>query len=409
MDSESLRKGELHHGLPDEFKEGDVVIVGTAHVSEKSVQEVTKAIEELRPDIVAVELCPSRYRAITGQEQDTGEIQIKEILSGGKIYYLLVQWFLAYVQKKIGSELGVKPGSDMIAAIDEAEKIGARVALVDRDIGITIQRFWSNMRFRDKVRLVASMIPAAFGKGEEIDIDSVTQDDVVSQIIEEFRQISPGAAQVLIDERDAYIAQNLLRLGKEGRVVAVVGAGHKEGIGKYLSHPESIPPIEEMTRLPKKRISLPKIVGASLMLLVLITIVAVVYSGQSTDTLFAAMKIWFVVNGVLSALGVLLARGHPLSALTAFMVAWLTSLNPLIAAGWFAGVVEAWIRKPTMKDMKLLAEAETFKELMKVSLFRVILVAALANIGSMAGTIIGAYLILHMVGLSPEEMIAGIF
>jgi len=409
MDSESFRKGELHHGLPDELKEGDVVIVGTAHVSEKSVQEVTRAIEELHPDIVAVELCPSRYRAITGQEQDTGEIQIKEILSGGKIYYLLVQWFLAYVQNKIGSELGVKPGSDMIAAIDEAEKIGARVALVDRDIGITIQRFWSNMRFRDKVRLVASMIPAAFGKGEEIDIDSVTQDDVVSQIIEEFRQISPGAAHALIDERDAYIAQNLLRLGKEGRVVAVVGAGHKEGIGKYLSHPERIPPIEELVRLPKKRISFPKIVGASLMLLILITVVAVALSGLSADTLFAAMKIWFVVNGVLSALGVLLARGHPLSALTAFMVAWLTSLNPLIAAGWFAGIVEAWIRKPTMKDMKLLAEAETFKELMRVPLFRVILVAALANIGSMVGTIIGAYLILHMVGLSPEEMIAGIF
>ena len=291
MDSESFRKGELHHGLPDELKEGDVVIVGTAHVSEKSVQEVTRAIEELHPDIVAVELCPSRYRAITGQEQDTGEIQIKEILSGGKIYYLLVQWFLAYVQNKIGSELGVKPGSDMIAAIDEAEKIGARVALVDRDIGITIQRFWSNMRFRDKVRLVASMIPAAFGKGEEIDIDSVTQDDVVSQIIEEFRQISPGAAHALIDERDAYIAQNLLRLGKEGRVVAVVGAGHKEGIGKYLSHPERIPPIEELVRLPKKRISFPKIVGASLMLLILITVVAVALSGLSADTLFAAMKI----------------------------------------------------------------------------------------------------------------------
>jgi len=408
MESEDLNRRETHCGLPEDFQKGDVVIVGTAHVSEKSVEEVTNAIEELQPDIVAVELCQSRYRAITGQEEETSEIQIKELLSGGKLYYMLVQLFLAYVQKKIGSELGVKPGSDMVAAIDAAKKSGARVALVDRDIGITIQRFWSNMSFGEKARLIGSMIPAAFGKGEEIDIDSVTQDDVVSQIIEEFRKVSPRAAQVLIDERDAFIAQNLIKLGREGRVVAVVGAGHKKGIGRYLAHPERIPPMSEMMGVSKGKFSLAKLFGAALMLLVLITIATVALSGYTTDTIFEALKIWFVVNGVLSALGVVLARGHPLSALTAFMVAWLTSLNPLMAAGWFAGLVEAWKRKPTMKDMKLLGEAETFKELMRVPLFRVILVAAFANIGSVFGTLLGAYLIIHMVGLSPAEMVESV-
>ncbi len=406
IDSSGTKEAELSQG-PQVEKKGEIVIVGTAHVSEKSVQEVTRAIEDLRPDIVAVELCNSRYRALTGQEE-TGELQIKEILSGGKLYLLLVQWFLAYVQKKIGSDLGVKPGSEMIAAIEVAEKTGARVALVDRDIGVTIQRFWSAMSFVEKVKLVGSMIPAAFGKGEEIDIDKVTEEDVVSQIIEEFRAVSPRAAQVLIDERDAYIARNLIRLGREQRVLAVVGAGHKEGITRYLAHPEKIPPFENMARPSKRRVSVPKLFGAAMMLLVVVTIAAVLISGSSTENLFSALKIWFLVNGTLSALGVVLARGHPLSALTAFMVAWLTSLNPLMAAGWFAGIVEAWKRKPTMTDTKKLAEAETFKELMAIPLFRVILVAALANVGSVAGTILGAYLILRMSGLSPEDLVGGI-
>jgi len=412
IDLEDIESGgtsgaELRQGSQKEGKKGEIVIVGTAHVSEKSVQEVTRAIEDLHPDVVAVELCNSRYRALTGQEE-TGEIQIKEILSGGKLYLLLVQWFLAYVQKKIGSDLGVKPGSEMIAAIEVAEKTGARVALVDRDIGVTIQRFWSAMSFVEKAKLVGSMIPAAFGKGEEIDIDKVTEEDVVSAIIEEFREVSPGAAQVLIDERDAYIARNLIRLGNEGRVVAVVGAGHKEGITKYLANPEKIPLFENMTRISKRRISVPKLFGAALMLLVMVTIAAVLISGSSTENLFSALKIWFLVNGTLSALGVVLARGHPLSALTAFMVAWLTSLNPLMAAGWFAGIVEAWKRKPTMADTKKLAEAETFKELMAIPLFRVILVAALANVGSVAGTVLGAYLILQMSGISPQDLVGGI-
>ena len=139
-----------------------------------------------------------------------------------------------------------------------------------------------------------------------------------------------------------------------------------------------------------------------------VTIAAVLISGSSTENLFSALKIWFLVNGTLSALGVVLARGHPLSALTAFMVAWLTSLNPLMAAGWFAGIVEAWKRKPTMADTKKLADAETFKELMAIPLFRVILVAALANVGSVAGTVLGAYLILQMSGISPQDLVGGI-
>lgn len=382
----------------------DIIIVGTAHVSEKSIAEVTRTIEESRPDVVAVELCESRYRALTG-ERDSDELEIKELLSGGKFYYFLVQFFLAYVQKKVGSELGVKPGAEMLAAIDSARAIGAKVALVDRDIGVTIQRFWTGMGIFEKIRMIFALIPALFGKGgEDIDIASITEEDVVSQLIAEFRKVSPRAANALVDERDIYIAKNLLNL--QGKVVAVVGAGHREGIMKYLKDPQSIPDLKELTVRRSKKISFLKLIGATLILTVIATFLLVILSGNSSHNIMMALGIWFVVTGVLSGLGVILARGHPLSVLTAFMVAWLTTLNPLIAAGWFAGMVEAWKRNPTMEDLKMLSQAESFNELMKNRLFRVILVAALANVGSMAGTIIGVYVIWNRFGLSSSDLIS---
>ncbi len=387
----------------------EIIIIGTAHVSEKSVQEVVQAIEEKKPDIVAVELCPARYRSLTGQEEDK-EIKISELLSGGKLYFFLVQWFLAYIQKKIGDEMGVKPGSEMLAAIDAAKRTGARVALVDRDVGITIQRFWSAMGFLDKIRLVGSLIPAAFGWGEEeIDIDSITQDDIVSQMISEFRKISPAAANVLVDERDAYLARNLHLLSKQGRVLAVVGAGHKEGILKHLAHPEDIPALEGLNEKPAKKVTFAKVFGIGVSLLILATIGLVIIKAQSSQNILLAFGIWFIVTGGLSALGVVLARGHPLSALTALMVAWMTTLNPFVAAGWFAGMVEAWKLKPTVSDLKKLAQANSFDEMMKNRLFKVILVASLANLGAMAGTFIGIYIIWQRMGLiNPSELLKGI-
>ncbi|HUS76255.1 MAG TPA: TraB/GumN family protein [Methanothrix sp.] len=387
----------------------EVIIVGTAHVSEKSVQEVISKIEEMRPDIVAVELCPARYKALIGQEEEK-DIKISELLSGSKLFLFLVQLFLAYIQRKIGEEMGVKPGSEMLAAIEAARRAGARVALVDRDIGITIQRFWSAMGFIDKIRLVGSLIPAAFGRGdEEIDIDSITQADIVSQMISEFRKISPGAANVLIDERDAFLARNLFLLSKQGRVLAVVGAGHREGIVKHLEHPEKIPALEGLNEKPGKKITFVKVFGVVVSLLILATIALVLLMAQSSEIILQAFAIWFVTTGGLSALGVVLAKGHPFSALTALLVAWMTTLNPFLAAGWFAGMVEARKLKPSVSDLKKLAAANSFEQMMENRLFKVILVAALSNLGAMAGVILGGILIWQMLGLeNMKELISGV-
>jgi pheromone shutdown-related protein TraB len=397
---EPMASGSLTEGVSHE-----IIIVGTAHVSEKSVQEVVSKIEEVRPDIVAVELCPARYRALTGQEEDK-EIKISELLSGGRLSFFLVQLFLGYIQRKIGDEMGVKPGSEMLAAIEAAKRTGARVALVDRDVGITIQRFWAAMGFWGKIKLIGSLVPAAIGWGEEeIDIDSITQEDIVTQLIGEFRKISPGAANALVDERDAYLARNLILLSKQGRVLAVVGAGHREGITKHLAHPENIPAIEGLNEKPgKKRITFVKVFGVLLSLLVLAIVALVLIVAQSSHNGLQAAVIWFFVTGGLSALGVLLAGGHPLSALTALMVAWLTTLIPFIAAGWFAGMVEAWKIKPTVADLKRLAQADSFKQMMQNRLGKVILVTALSNLGAMTGVIIAGIIFQRMGLIDPNQM-----
>jgi len=212
---------------------------------------------------------------------------------------------------------------------------------------------------------------------------------------------------VLIEERDAFIAKNLLRIKEKGRVVAIVGAGHRSGITEYLKHPETLPEIGELLEIPKKRFNFGKIIGFGMILLVL-AVFALILMTAPLDVLFVAFGYWFLINGILSGLGALIARGHLYSILTAFSVAWLTSLNPMIAAGWFAGAVEAKMRKPTPEDLQTISKAETLQELMGNDLFRVILVAALANLGSIVGTWVGAYVVLQVSGIDIDMIKTGV-
>lgn len=391
----------------------NIIIVGTAHVSDKSVAEVEQTIDRERPDVVAVELCPARYQALT-EKIVTKKISAKDILSSTKPYYFLVHWLMAYVQKKIGDDLGVDPGAEMLQAIRKAESTGARIVLVDRDIQITLQRFWHSMSIWEKLKMTGAMLTAALGfKGEELDIESVTEEDVVTQLVEELRRFAPSAARVFIDERDAYISANLLDAARSGRVVAVVGAGHREGIQRYIEHPDTLPPIKQLIDVPKKRFSIIKIFGLTFVALAfatfLLIILGIIRGVISPYMLLVAMGYWFIINGVLSAAGAALARGHPKSIATAFLVAWLTSLNPMMAAGWFAGLMEAKQRTPTTDDFRSIMDAETIQDMLNNRLFRVLLVAALANLGSVLGTIIGVIVIVNVTGIDPTEILQNIF
>ncbi len=392
----------------------NIKLVGTAHVSEKSIKDVEEAIEAYKPDVVAVELDARRYQALKEGGQGKKEIPIKELLKGNNLAIFLIQTMLAFVQRKVGAEMGVKPGSEMLAAIEAANKRGLQVALIDRDLGITLSRFWNKMTLREKFRMLYSLVLAGLGIGtRDIDIDKMTQEDVVSDLIEELREFTPSVAEVLVDERDAYLAHNLLEIGRTKRAVGVVGAGHREGIKKYMEHPETIPPIEAISTVPKKRrIPWMKIFSALIVLSVAFVFLLLILSGLSWEQLALALVVLFITQGILSAIFVAVVGGHWKSIATAFALAWYAFLNPVLAIGWLAGVVEAAQRPPTMEDLNNLLGSdddvgvvETLRGVFKNKLFKAIAVAAMANVGSMLGTVIGAAILWQFFNIHPVELL----
>ena len=383
--------------------EKKLIIIGTAHVSKRSIEDVNEIIEAEKPDAVAVELCPRRYKALVhGIKED---IPVTDVIKKGNVFLLIFQLILSYFQRKVGEEYGVKPGSEMLAAIEKARSIGADVLLIDRDIGITFSRFWQSLSFFEKLKLIWHLIKSMFS-GEDIDVDEMLEEDVLDLLVREFRKISPNAAKVLIDERDMYMAANLLNaFAKYDKIVAVVGAGHRKGIEKALERlKDNLVDIRELEEVKKGK-SLLKYFTAAFTALIIATFVLITLS-LNTEILIQAFVFWFLINGVLSAIGAAIARGHPLSIAAAFLFAWLTSLNPLIAAGWVSGLVEAWIRKPTIDDFSRLMEAESFGDMMNNRFFRVLLVAALTNVGSMIGTIYGGWYILSTFGVDVAKVVA---
>jgi pheromone shutdown-related protein TraB len=381
----------------------EIRILGTAHVSQKSVDEVKAAIEEFQPDVVAVELDPARFAAL---KKSMAEPSVSEVIEAGNFTQLLVQWTLSYLQRKIGMDVGVEPGAEMKAAITEAEALNLGIGLIDRDIRITLARFWKSMSLWEKLKMFYALSASLAGvEGEEIDIEALKQEDVIALALEEFRKFSPNGARALIDERDAYLAHQLLALdARGGRVLAVIGAGHVKGVRQYMDNPTTLPPLTDLTSDVK---SPPwgLIFGAAVTLLFALMIVALAFSGVGLDVLVAALVYWVLIHGIFTAAFTLLAGGHPLSAATGFAVSWFTALNPLIAAGWFSAIVEAKIRKPGPGDFKKIFEAESLQEMWGIPLFKVVLVAALANVGSTLGTILYFFVIFPWLGIDPGILI----
>ena len=375
----------------------EIRIIGTAHVSKESVREVQEAIAEFSPDVVAVELDATRYAALKKQVQ---EASVESVLEAKTFTQLLVQWILAYLQRKIGLDVGVEPGAEMKAAVEEAEARHISIALIDRDIRITLRRFWHSLSFIEKIKMLYALVASVASIDEqEIDVEELKKQDVIAVAMEEFRNFSPNGARALIDERDAYLAHQIRRLSlSHERILVVIGAGHKEGINRYLAHPETLPSVESLTSEVKSR-PWGLIFGGIVTFLFLFLLVAILFSGVGIDVLITALLYWVLIHGVLTAVFTLLAKGHPLSALTGFAVSWFTALNPLIAAGWFSAIVEAKIRKPGPGDLGRISRAESIGEMMEIPLFRVVIVAAMANIGSTLGTILYFVFIFPILGI----------
>lgn len=391
---------------------GQISIVGTAHVSHQSVKDVQVAIQEQQPDIVAVELDDGRYRQLQGETPD--DIDARSLLRGRTIFQLLAYWLLSYIQSRLGDRFDIEPGAEMRAAVETAELHGIPVALVDRDIQTTIRRFWSRMRYREKARLLWELLLAIVGlggNGEEIAIEDLNDTDVVSALLAEFRRFSPGGAEALIDERDAFIAHRLLALAESGaNVVAVVGAGHVEGIEAYLDDPASLPPMESLTDDDSgRRVSLFNVFGYLVAIVFLGFFVLLAMAGVRSPFLIKLFVAWFLFNGIFAFTMAKLAGARWPSAIVGGLVAWMTSVNPLLAPGWFAGYVELRYVSVNISEITELNEILSDEEsplrdiidrMLAVPLFRLIAVVALTNVGSLIASILFPLIVIPW--LAPE-------
>jgi pheromone shutdown-related protein TraB len=307
---------------------------------------------------------------------------------------VLAQTFLSSIQRKLGKEYGVEPGSEMIAAINEAKNHNLDIALVDRDISVTLKRAWRKMGFREKFRIFWEFMKAMVGYEEsdleDLDLKELMNEDVISSLMKEFSDIAPSASNVLINERDKYISKKILDESKKGKVVAVVGAGHINGIKSYLEKKNLDVDLEELEKIPKKRVSVGKIIAVAIPVIFASVILWLIMSrgANAWAEIGNIFFWWFIIHGVLSALGAAIARGHPLSILTAFVAAPFTSLEPFFAPGWFAGLVEAKLRTPVVKDFHELRKIEGLKDFWNNKVIRLLMVVALANLGSMIGTLV---------------------
>jgi pheromone shutdown-related protein TraB len=366
------------------FEDKDILLLGTAHVSKESTLLVTAVIEEVKPETVCVELCPSRYQTIR-QKETWQDMDIIKVIKEKKAFLLLSNLLLASFQKRIAKKFDVKPGEEMIKAIETGEAMGAEIHLVDRDIRITLSRTWRAMRLWDKFKLLFQII-LSLGEIEEIDeedIERMKQEDVLETLLAEVGKSIPALRDILIDERDQYLAYKI-RTAPGKKIVAVVGAGHVPGIKKYWSDDIDLDPLEQIP--PKGKLS--RILKWIIPLAIVALFILGFYHGGSAAG--THMIVWWVMaNGILAGLGALIALAHPLTILSSVLAAPLTSLNPMIAAGWVSGLVEAFTRKPKVRDFENLPEdILSIKGFWKNNITRILLVVVFTNIGSAIGTFV---------------------
>jgi pheromone shutdown-related protein TraB len=380
----------MHVRINNGVNECDIYLVGTAHVSGDSINEVECAINDIDPDLVAVELDRERFIAMTrsenGGENVKNKVDIVKIIKEGNVGLFLVHTILANFQKDIGEKFGIKPGSEMKKAVDLAIMYNKPVSLIDRPVNITLKRALKSMTLKEKLNLLRDVLTDK----EDMEIDENSLNEMVNNaedLVQLLKEVSPSIYAVLVDERDKFMAKNLFEISKgKEKIVAVVGAGHLKGIVNYLKLLEKNEiniNLNELMEVKKGKNYFKFIIST----VILLIIVYGVYTISSDPEALKKLTIdWILINGGLSALGVVLARGKLISAISAFLAAPITSLIPVIGAGYIAGLVELKYREITTEDIDELFKSDDLRKLMNNNVMRVLMVATLSSIGSAIGT-----------------------
>ncbi len=372
-----------------EHHDRQIILIGTAHVSQKSVDLVQRVIEEERPDCVCVELDEKRYESLS-KKQRWQSLDIKQIIKNKQLATLMINLTLASYQKKLGDQLGVTPGSELLEATRSADKFDIPIALCDRDVRITLRRAWKKTSFFKKGYLLTSLFASLFDTTElsEEKLTELKESDVLSELLAEMGQALPEIKQVLIDERDTFLSEKIKEASGK-KIVAVVGAGHVAGIKKALLEDRS-GQMTEINTIPPVSPAW-KIMGWLIPAIILGSIAYIGFN-KGSQAAGANALYWVLANGIPSSIGAFIALAHPATILTAFIAAPITSLTPVIGAGYVCAFIQAMMRPPLVREFEnAMVDMATVQGWWRNNLLKVFLAFLLPGIGSMIGTWVGGY------------------
>jgi pheromone shutdown-related protein TraB len=366
-----------------------ILLIGTAHVSQHSVELVTNVITQERPDSVCIELDEKRYQALT-EEKRWQKLDLKTVIKKKQLSTLMVSLMMASYQKKLGENLGVSPGAELLAAAQTARQFDIPVSLCDRDIRVTLRRAWKSTSFFKKGYLLTSLIAGLFDS-EEIDeqkLEELKQQDVLTELMAEMGESLPDMKKVLIDERDIYLSEKI-KSTPGNNLVAVVGAGHVNGIIKSF-HQDKSHQLAEIDTIPP--VSKGWKTAGWLIPLVIIAAIGIIAYQKGAAVAGENIQYWILANGIPASIGAVLALAHPATILSAFAAAPITSLTPVIGAGYVTAFIQVMTCPPVVREFETVGnDISSFSGWWRNKLLRVFLVFFLTGIGSAIGTYIGGY------------------
>ena len=366
-----------------DYQDKEIYLVKTAHVSKNSVEDVRQCVQDIKPDAICIELDKQRYDKLANPEK-WRETDIVKIIKDKQVGFLLVNVILSSFQKRMAKSMDSTSGAEMMEGIRLAKENNIELVLADRSIKTTFSRIWNMLKLSEKSKLLAGIIESIFDDEEisEEEIMKLKEADALEAALLEVGKEFPTVKKVLVDERDQYLCQKI-KTAPGKKIVAIIGAAHSIGIKNYL---DTEVDTDELDKVEKK-----KSLGSFIKWLIPLTIIGLIAYTIFTnrDMGLSQIRSWIIWNGSLAALGAIVALGHPLSILTAFIMAPITSLNPLMASGFFAGLVEAYLRKPKVKDFEDLAEdTSTLKGFWKNGVTRILILVLLCNLFSSIGTFV---------------------
>lgn len=370
--------------------EREIILVGTAHVSRESVEEVARVVREESPDRVCVEIDAGRYKSMTEQD-DWEKLDVAKVLKEGKGFLLMANLVLSSFQRRLGQGLGVKPGDEMKKAIETANELGIPYSFCDREVQITLKRAWAKCGFWSKSKLMAALASSALSteKLDESEIEALKDKNELDGMMAQLADYLPKVKETLIDERDRYLAAKIW--SSDGRrIVAVIGAGHMDGVKTHLARLSGGGVSADVTDLdlvptPSRWSA----VAPWLIPALLVALIAAGFLHAGAGVSLNMMLKWMLLNGSLAALGAAVALGHPLTILVSFFGAPIATINPFIGVGLFSGVAEASLRKPRVSDVQNLSDDVTsVKGFYRNRVTRALLVFFLSSLGGMIGNFI---------------------